>query len=153
MAPTSPERQLDIAELHHIRKAILRFSDVVASDIERNEFEATRPGLGAKVMLYIWQCPMMLMAYSWITFALALTLYICTPFITHQPWGDGQKIAIFYLVSAGLVLTNFIWTSAYAYNIPLESQTSANASRQEVPESGVDGEDPEKRHHNSERMV
>jgi hypothetical protein len=62
MAPTSPEQSLDIAELHYMRKVILRFSDVVVSNIERNEFETTTPGLGAKVMLYIWQCPMMLMA-------------------------------------------------------------------------------------------
>jgi hypothetical protein len=92
MAPTSPERPLDIAELHYMRKVILRFSDEAASDIERNEFGETKPGFRARVMLYIWQCPMMLMAYSWVTFGLALTLFICTPFITHQPWGDGKKV-------------------------------------------------------------
>lgn len=35
-------------------------------------------------MLYVWQCPMMLMAHGWATLLLALTLHVCSPLIRRD---------------------------------------------------------------------
>jgi hypothetical protein len=46
----------------------------------------------SKIMAFIWQCPVMLMSYSWASFVIALTLYILQPFIERHAWGDEAKV-------------------------------------------------------------
>ncbi|KAI1377435.1 hypothetical protein F4677DRAFT_57693 [Hypoxylon crocopeplum] len=51
-------------------------------------------------MVFTWQAPMMLLAYSVIAFLVGLTVYICAPL-----YGDGlrgREAAIFYLASLGV---------------------------------------------------
>ena len=45
-------------------------------------------------MVYIWQVPIMLMTYAWVTFFLAMTLHVCTPLIEADPWGRGHKVSM-----------------------------------------------------------
>ena len=35
-------------------------------------------------MLYVWQCPLMLMSYGWGTLLVGLTLHVCSPLISHH---------------------------------------------------------------------
>jgi hypothetical protein len=35
-------------------------------------------------MLYVWQCPLMMMSYGWATLLLGLTLQVCSPLITYS---------------------------------------------------------------------
>jgi hypothetical protein len=64
------------------------------ADDKSDDLVPEKLGLGARLMIFVWQSPMMLMSWSWVTFLLALTIYICTPFIQHQPWGAGHKVSI-----------------------------------------------------------
>ncbi|KAK3984987.1 hypothetical protein QBC44DRAFT_251596, partial [Cladorrhinum sp. PSN332] len=60
-------------------------------------------------MIFTWQAPMMLMAYSFTAFMIGLTVYITTPLY------DGGAAAIVYLVTCGLAGLVFIWCSFWAY--------------------------------------
>ncbi|KAH6680241.1 hypothetical protein B0J14DRAFT_260731 [Halenospora varia] len=66
-------------------------------------------------MVYIWQCPTMLMSYSWATFMIALTLHVLKPFIRREPWGDSSKIAVCYVIVGGTTTLNFAWCSFWSY--------------------------------------
>ena len=45
-------------------------------------------------MLYVWQCPLMLMSYGWATLLVGLTLHVCSPLIPHR--GEhGRKVISF----------------------------------------------------------
>ncbi|KAF6831027.1 GrpB domain protein [Colletotrichum musicola] len=43
-------------------------------------------------MIFTWQAPMMLMAYSALCFLGGLTVYVCTPLYDGQGWGDAGKL-------------------------------------------------------------
>ena len=51
-------------------------------------------GITHGIMLFVWQCPMMLMSYAWATFLIALTLYVCTPLINREAWSDDHKVIL-----------------------------------------------------------
>ena len=70
-------------------------------------------------MLYVWQCPLMLMSYSWATLLIGLTLHVCAPLISDRAQ-NGQKVAIFYLATGIMLLLNFIWVSAWVCWTPGE---------------------------------
>lgn len=40
-------------------------------------------------MLYVWQCPLMLMSYGWATLVLGITLHVCAPLIDYN--GDEKR--------------------------------------------------------------
>ncbi|KZM19832.1 uncharacterized protein EKO05_0004222 [Ascochyta rabiei] len=67
------------------------------------------------IMLFIWQFPSMTMAYSWVTFLLALTVHVCDPFVRRSPWSDKNKTAIVYLVIGLLGLATYIFTAVFVY--------------------------------------
>lgn len=46
-------------------------------------------------MIFTWQAPMMLMAYSALCFLAGLTVYVCAPLYDGQGWGDGGKVSAF----------------------------------------------------------
>lgn len=64
-------------------------------------------------MVFTWQAPMMLLAYSVIAFLIGLTVYVCTPMYSEDL--RGQEAAIFYLASLGVGGLCFIWCSFWAY--------------------------------------
>ncbi|KAI2470336.1 hypothetical protein F4781DRAFT_441928 [Annulohypoxylon bovei var. microspora] len=64
-------------------------------------------------MVFTWQAPMMLLAYSVIAFLMGLTVYVCTPLYSEGL--RGKEAAIFYLVSLGVGGFCFMWCSFWAY--------------------------------------
>jgi hypothetical protein len=42
-------------------------------------------------MLYVWQCPLMLMAYGWALLLVALTLHVCSPLI-HNDQDNARQV-------------------------------------------------------------
>lgn len=66
-------------------------------------------------MVFIWQCPTMLMSYSWAIFMIALTLHVLKPLIRREPWDDSSKIAVCYIIVGGTTTLNFAWCSFWSY--------------------------------------
>ncbi|KAF9880299.1 hypothetical protein CkaCkLH20_02253 [Colletotrichum karsti] len=66
-------------------------------------------------MIFTWQAPMMLMAYSALCFLAGLTVYVCTPLYVGQGWNDLSKAAVFYLTSFFFCGLTFIWCAYWAY--------------------------------------
>ncbi|KAI0129347.1 hypothetical protein F4776DRAFT_167932 [Hypoxylon sp. NC0597] len=64
-------------------------------------------------MVFTWQAPIMLLAYSMIAFLLGLTVYICTPL--YSKGSRGIEAAIFYLASLAIGGFCFMWCSFWAY--------------------------------------
>ncbi|KAI1407274.1 hypothetical protein F5Y13DRAFT_175332 [Hypoxylon sp. FL1857] len=64
-------------------------------------------------MVFTWQAPIMLLAYSIIAFFVGLTVYVCAP-LYNEGLG-GREAAIFYLVSLGVGGFCFVWCSFWAY--------------------------------------
>ncbi|KAI0898021.1 hypothetical protein F4806DRAFT_387120 [Annulohypoxylon nitens] len=64
-------------------------------------------------MVFIWQAPMMLLAYSVLAFLAGLTVYICTPL--YNSGLDGKEVAIFYLASLGIGGFCFVSSSGVAF--------------------------------------
>ncbi|KAI1447157.1 hypothetical protein F5Y02DRAFT_37456 [Annulohypoxylon stygium] len=72
-------------------------------------------------MVFIWQAPMMLLAYSVLAFLAGLTVYICTPL--YNSGLDGKEVAIFYLASLGIGGFCFVWCCFWAYRfVDLENK-------------------------------
>lgn len=132
-------------------RIILRIPDQQDS-VEKGEEEVedrrTRRRTFAELnMLYVWQCPLMLMSYGWATMVLGLTLYVCSPLIAHasrdrrkvtplhplfpkptqQRDTDSPQVAIYYLVTAGFLFLNFVWASAWSYWRPQMSEEEEHA--------------------------
>jgi hypothetical protein len=66
-------------------------------------------------MVYIWQSPVMLMAWSWALFLLGLILHIAAPFQYHTGRGSEEAMAISVLIIGGFVVINFGWCSFWMY--------------------------------------
>ena len=80
-------------DLDYILEAILHRSK--SQDLGRHRGGAGGSfGVSHYVMLCVWQCPMMLMSYAWATFLIALTVYVCTPLINGDAWGDETKVTL-----------------------------------------------------------
>lgn len=65
------------------------------SDLERNILTNVQASQPSWFMLFYWQCPMMLMSYSWVAFLLALTLHVCAPFMRPFEPADSTKAGPF----------------------------------------------------------
>ncbi|KAF9699138.1 hypothetical protein EKO04_003046 [Ascochyta lentis] len=91
-------------------------ADIEVARIQRTILRYKRtPAFQHWIMLFIWQFPSMTMAYSWVTFLLALTVHVCDPFIRHSSWSDKNKTAIVYLVVGLLGLATYIFTAVFVY--------------------------------------
>ncbi|OCL04825.1 hypothetical protein AOQ84DRAFT_391288 [Glonium stellatum] len=116
-------------DLNRTRRVILRYKK--------------KPGIGHWIMIFVWQFPSMQMSYAWCTFLSGLTVYICTPLIRHQAWGDDTKIAIFYLAVGGVGLITFLFSSGFVYAAEKGSERSAQTSRVNADEAGIGASDVE----------
>ena len=77
--------------------------------------DKTRPSLK---MIYIFQNPLMLMAYSWVTFIVGLALHVISPLRHESPSGiNDRRTAIFVLVGGGIAFLNFGWCSFWLYRV------------------------------------
>lgn len=79
-------------DLDYIVEAILHRSK--SQRMARHPSGAAKSlGLTHIVMLYVWQAPMMLMSYAWTTFLVALTVFMCKPWIKNgEPSDDDFKV-------------------------------------------------------------
>ncbi|RWA08267.1 hypothetical protein EKO27_g6828 [Xylaria grammica] len=66
-------------------------------------------------MVFTWQAPTMLLAYSVIAFLMGITIYIATPLYTDDTSLGGKAAAIFYLVGLFIGGAVFVWCSFWAY--------------------------------------
>ncbi|KAI0450265.1 hypothetical protein F5B21DRAFT_517560 [Xylaria acuta] len=66
-------------------------------------------------MVFTWQAPMMLLAYSVIAFLMGTTIYIITPLYSNDTSIGGKSAAIFYLVGLFIGGAVFVWCSYWAY--------------------------------------
>lgn len=67
-------------------------------------------------MMFVWQCPMMFVSWSWVCFLVGLVLHVCTPLIMDSSTEDSQrKIAVVFLVNTGLIFATFAWCSFWVY--------------------------------------
>ena len=61
----------------------------------------------SKLMMFLWQCPTMLMSYSWTLFIIALTLHVLRPFLLRQAWSDDSKVRMIAILSTWGLSTNY----------------------------------------------
>ncbi|OTA61065.1 hypothetical protein K449DRAFT_395771 [Hypoxylon sp. EC38] len=66
-------------------------------------------------MVFTWQAPIMLLAYSIIAFLVGLTAYVCAPLYSEDL--VGREAAILYLVSLAMGGFCFMWCSFWAYKL------------------------------------
>lgn len=88
-----------------------------------------------KHLVYIWQCPLMLMSWSWVTYLIAQTLHIARPLFRRSVGTDDKKVAIAYLSICCIIVVNFAWCSFWFYR----TASAFKAWRVEdgLPESAV----------------
>ncbi|PVH97834.1 hypothetical protein DM02DRAFT_673822 [Periconia macrospinosa] len=91
------------------------------------------------VMLFLWQFPSMCMSYAWTTFIAGLTIYLCNPFIQHEPWSNRHKVAILYLCVGGFGTLAYILSLIFVYVGEKDFERSAASSRVNTNASGEDG--------------
>ena len=88
-------------------------------------------------MVFVWQCPVMFLAYSMLLYLLGLTIYVCTPLIRSDPWAGPSDVcnelfakchprliftansqrqaAIIYLVVSFLTMLAYLFCSYWIY--------------------------------------
>ncbi|KAI0169921.1 hypothetical protein GGR52DRAFT_487888 [Hypoxylon sp. FL1284] len=67
-------------------------------------------------MLWIWQCPMMLMSYSWVLFLVGYAVHLLTPVFDPSQADMSFKIAIITISGCALVVVNFIFCASVCQN-------------------------------------
>jgi hypothetical protein len=77
-------------------------------------------------MIYIWQNPMMQMAWSCVMFIVGLLLQITAPLRDDLDSGDNRKSAVSVLVFGGLLGINLAWGSFWMY------RAAAHVSEEDV---------------------
>ena len=92
--------------------------------LTRSNSQQKTPGTPARIvhdmrpssmMIYVWQTPIMEMAWSVVSFVLGLILHITSPLRHDSPGIDDRRIAIFVLVAGGVASLNFGWCSLCLY--------------------------------------
>lgn len=113
--------KLKLEEVYSTAQIILRFKtdlddiEGYASSYYHGPESLGKKGWTARNIIYVWQCPLMLMAWAWGSLLVGLTLHVCSPLIAGNATTDEIRIAIFYLAVAVGLFINFLWTSASTY--------------------------------------
>ncbi|OTB05370.1 hypothetical protein M426DRAFT_10695 [Hypoxylon sp. CI-4A] len=63
-------------------------------------------------MLWIWQCPMMLMSHSWVLFIVGYALHLLTPVFDPSQSKVSFKAAVVTVSGCALVVLNFVFCAA-----------------------------------------
>lgn len=87
------------------------------------------------LMVFVWQFPSMMMAWAWCTFLMGLTVYVCTPFVRRQAWGDGHKIAIVYLSFGAVGFLTYLFSSLFVIASDQACTKTNHSARCDVEES------------------
>jgi len=112
---TFPEIEIrDRQGLRDIARVIIRSN--VFSDPDPTSREAKmRQTITAASIEFVWQCPLMLMSWAWVSFLFGLTLHVLRPFIRREKWGDNHKVAILFLATGAMLVFTITWTAASSY--------------------------------------
>lgn len=129
--------------LNDMRMYLHFFLKPACKDLEADQ--SASPSISNN-MVFIWQTPLMLMGWSWISFVLALTLHIVRPLcaalqnedlrpvsLSHNGLAGPKyralkshtQAAIFYLSTCGTVCVAFIWCSFWAYRAASHINTTS----------------------------
>ncbi|KAH6645123.1 hypothetical protein BKA67DRAFT_542100 [Truncatella angustata] len=73
-------------------------------------------------MLWFWQCPIMLMNYSWVLFLLGYTLHLLTPVFDPSQAEMSLTAAIITVCGCGLVVINFVFCAGICQHRLLRAQ-------------------------------
>jgi hypothetical protein len=91
--------------------------------------QETQPSV---IMMYMWQNPVMLMAWSVVIFLLGLTLHVTSP-LRHDLSGiNNRKTGIFFLTSGAIASLNFLWCNFWIYRVAQHGEDLEN-----LTESGL----------------
>lgn len=80
-----------------LRLDYLRGAEFSVVDVESTMPFTENNVVASNLMIFVWQCPLMLMSYSWASFVGALTLYLMQPFINQKAWNDDSKVTCRFL--------------------------------------------------------
>jgi len=72
-----------------ILKAILRRRSTSLAQADAENAVVSKSSPVDWNMVFIWQCPTMLMSYAFAFFMIALTLHTIAPLIRQERWGTG----------------------------------------------------------------
>ncbi|KAK1763960.1 hypothetical protein QBC33DRAFT_548426 [Phialemonium atrogriseum] len=133
-SPNRPDLSKELSMILSLSHSYWDEENVIIPNLERNDI--TEPSQGSsreqrarklpaverpvKVdirwnMVFTWQAPMMLMAYSVIGFFMGLIIYVCTPLYDGTEFDGGSKAAIVFLVCLAFGGAVFVWCSFWAY--------------------------------------
>ncbi|KAK0713704.1 hypothetical protein B0T26DRAFT_650859, partial [Lasiosphaeria miniovina] len=75
-------------------------------------------------MVFTWQAPMMLMAYSVVGFIMGFVIYVCTPLYDGRDFDDDSKAAILVLAFTAIAGAVFVICSHWTYSfVDLDGDT------------------------------
>lgn len=66
--------------------------------------------------MFVWQCPIMLIAYSTVFYMVGLFVVVCTPVLEVRKWGLDSYVAVVYMASLGVSVWLFGFCSYGAYD-------------------------------------
>lgn len=78
-------------------------------------FEAIEEAAPSLMMMYVWQNPVMLMAWSVVAFILGLVIYVTSPLRDDPPGSRDWRSAVFVIICGGLAALNFGFCSFWLY--------------------------------------
>jgi hypothetical protein len=83
-------------ELPRTLRTMLRPQRVGVSDVESGVSDIMRqpPLVVDRKMVWIWQCPLMLMSFSWVTFLLGYECLVLTPLINMKSWNTACSVGL-----------------------------------------------------------
>lgn len=72
-------------------------------------------------VIFVWQCPIMLIAYSTVFYMVGLFVFVCTPVLEVRKWGPESYVAVVYMASLGVSVWLFGFCS---YGTMITSMTT-----------------------------
>ena len=108
---------LNIVAIDRGGPAEMNGDNISDSDIDRQV-------CASRMMIYVFQNPVMLMAYSWVTFMTGLMLRVISP-LGKKSWQNqnDRRTAVFVLISGGIIFLNFAWCSFWWYRAVKDEDT------------------------------
>lgn len=67
-------------------------------------------------VMFVWQCPIMLIAYSTVLYMVGLFVVVCTPVLENKKWDKDSYVAVVYMASLGVSVWLFGICSYGAYD-------------------------------------
>jgi len=97
-----PTDRLSLEEVYSTAQIILRYKtdldDVegYASSFFRGPEALGKKGWSARNIIYVWQCPLMMMSWAWGSLLIGLTLHVCAPLIAGDATKDETRVRLLF---------------------------------------------------------